>query len=142
MRYTTAGESHGPQVTAIVEGVPAGLSVSLESINADLARRQSGYGRGGRQAIERDTAQILSGVRFGRTLGSPIAIVVANRDWQNWEERMAPFGEPPADLKREVSPRPGHADLVGTLKTNTDDCRDILERGHAAGGYDIHAEGL
>ena len=131
MRYTTAGESHGPQVTAIVEGVPAGLSVSLESINADLARRQSGYGRGGRQAIERDTAQILSGVRFGRTLGSPIAIVVANRDWQNWEERMAPFGEPPADLKREVSPRPGHADLVGTLKTNTDDCRDILERASA-----------
>ena len=131
MRYVTAGESHGPQVTAIVEGVPSGLSISEESINADLARRQMGYGRGGRQAIERDTVQILSGVRFGRTLGSPITLVVSNKDWANWKERMAPFGDAPADLHREVTPRPGHADLVGTLKTNTDDCRDVLERASA-----------
>ena len=131
MRYTTAGESHGPQVTAIVEGVPAGLAISKKAIDTDLARRQGGYGRGGRQLIEHDTVQILSGVRFGRTIGSPITLVVANKDWQNWETRMAAFGESPADLRREVSPRPGHADLVGTLKTNTDDCRDVLERASA-----------
>ena len=131
MRYATAGESHGPQLTAIVEGVPAGLRVSEESINADLARRQSGYGRGGRQQIEKDTVRVVSGVRFGRTIGSPIALVVENNDWQNWTDRMAAFGDAPADLKREVTPRPGHADLVGALKIDSDDCRDVLERASA-----------
>ena len=131
MRYMTAGESHGPQLTAIVDGVPAGLQISEESINADLARRQAGYGRGGRQKIETDTVRIASGVRFGRTLGSPITLIVENHDWPNWTERMAAFGEPPADLKREVTPRPGHADLVGALKIGSDDCRDVLERASA-----------
>ena len=131
MRYMTAGESHGPRLTAIVEGVPAGLRISEESINADLSRRQSGYGRGGRQAIEHDTVQITSGVRFGRTIGSPITLVVENRDWVNWEERMAVFGDAPVDLQREVTPRPGHADLVGSLKIDSDDCRDVLERASA-----------
>lgn len=131
MQYITAGESHGPQLTAIVSGVPAGLSISEEQINSSLARRQSGYGRGGRQTIERDRAVIASGVRFGRTMGSPITLVVRNRDWENWSERMAAFGPAPSDLVREVTPRPGHADLVGALKTNTDDCRNILERASA-----------
>lgn len=131
MRYVTAGESHGPQLTAIVEGVPAGLKISEEHINADLARRQSGYGRGGRQAIERDKARVVSGVRFGWTLGTPVGLVVENRDWENWRDRMAAFGDAPEDLVREVTPRPGHADLVGVLKTNTDDCRNILERASA-----------
>ncbi len=131
MRYMTAGESHGPCLTAIVEGVPAGLRVSEDQINQDLARRQSGYGRGGRQAIERDRVQVTSGVRFGRTLGTPVALTVANRDWPNWTERMAPFGEAPEGLVREVTPRPGHADLVGALKVDTDDCRNILERASA-----------
>ncbi len=131
MRYMTAGESHGPQLTAIVDGVPAGLRISEAAINADLARRQSGYGRGGRQLIEKDVVRILSGVRFGRTIGSPIALVVENRDWSNWADRMAAFANPPDDLQREVTPRPGHADLVGLLKTDTDDCRDVLERASA-----------
>lgn len=131
MRYMTAGESHGPALTAIVDGVPAGLKISEEQINSDLARRQSGYGRGGRQLIERDTVAITSGVRFGRTIGSPITLVVANQDWENWTDRMAVFGEAPSALVREVTPRPGHADLVGALKTNTDDCRNILERASA-----------
>ena len=131
MRYYTAGESHGQGLIAIVEGVPAGLKISEEQINIDLARRQSGYGRGGRQKIERDTVQVLSGIRFGNTIGSPVAMLVRNRDWENWTDRMAPFGEAPRDLVREVTPRPGHADLVGALKMNTDDCRNILERSSA-----------
>ncbi len=131
MQYITAGESHGPCLTAIVSGVPAGVPLSAEQINSDLARRQSGYGRGGRQSIERDQVSVISGVRFGKTLGTPVTLTVANRDWQNWTDRMAVFGEPPADLKREVTPRPGHADLVGALRTNSDDCRNILERASA-----------
>ena len=131
MRYMTAGESHGPQLTAIVDGVPAGLHISEASINADLARRQAGYGRGGRQLIEHDTVRIVSGVRFGRTIGSPIALVVENRDWENWTDRMAPFGEAPMGLRRETTPRPGHADLAGVLKIDSDDCRDVLERASA-----------
>ena len=131
MQYITAGESHGPCLTAIVSGVPAGVPLSAEQINSDLARRQSGYGRGGRQSIERDQVSVTSGVRFGKTLGTPVTLTVANRDWQNWTDRMAVFGEPPADLKREVTPRPGHADLVGALRTNSDDCRNILERASA-----------
>ena len=131
MRYLTAGESHGPCLTAIVEGVPAGLKISESQINTDLSRRQSGYGRGGRQRIERDTVEVVSGVRFGRTLGTPIALVVRNRDWENWTDRMATFGEAPSDLAREVTPRHGHADIVGALKTDTSDCRNILERASA-----------
>ncbi|HIW76444.1 MULTISPECIES: chorismate synthase [Gordonibacter] len=131
MRYLTAGESHGPALTAIVEGVPAGIKISEEQINSDLSRRQSGYGRGGRQGIERDRVAVTAGVRFGRTIGSPVALTVVNRDWENWTDRMAAFGDVPNDLVREVSPRPGHADLVGALKTNTDDCRNILERASA-----------
>ncbi len=131
MQYITAGESHGPQLTAIVSGVPAGLMISEEQINSDLARRQSGYGRGGRMKIETDTVKVTSGVRFGRTLGTPISLVVENRDWKNWTDRMAAFGPEPTDLVREVTPRPGHADLVGAMKTNTDDCRNILERASA-----------
>lgn len=131
MEYITAGESHGPVLTAIVSGVPAGLSISEKGINADLARRQSGYGRGGRQAIEKDTVRITSGVRFGTTLGSPITLSVENRDWRNWTDRMAVFGEPSHDLVREVTPRPGHADLVGVLKNDFDDCRNVLERSSA-----------
>ena len=131
MEFVTAGESHGPCLTAIVSGVPAGLSISEEQINADLARRQSGYGRGGRQGIEKDKVKITSGVRFGTTLGSPIALEVANDDWRNWSERMALFDAPPKNLVREVTPRPGHADLVGALKNATDDCRNVLERSSA-----------
>jgi len=118
MQFITAGESHGPCLTAIVSGVPAGLTISEDHINSDLARRQSGYGRGGRQAIETDTAKVLSGVRFGQTLGTPIALQVTNRDWENWTDRMASFGEAPAGLRREVTPRPGHADLVGIALTD------------------------
>lgn len=131
MEYINAGESHGPQLSAIVSGVPAGLAISEKGINADLARRQSGYGRGGRQAIEKDTVQITSGVRFGMTLGSPITLTVVNRDWQNWTDRMAVFGDVPQDLVREVTPRPGHADLLGILKNDFDDCRNVLERSSA-----------
>lgn len=131
MEYITAGESHGPSLITIVSGVPAGLPINMANVNSDLRRRQSGYGRGGRQAIETDTAQVISGVRFGVSTGAPIALSVRNRDWENWQERMAPFGDAPADLKREVTPRPGHADLVGVLRTNTDDCRNILERASA-----------
>ncbi len=128
MQYITAGESHGPSLTAIVSGVPAGLSISEKGINSDLARRQSGYGRGGRQAIEKDTVSITSGVRFGKTIGSPVTLTVANRDWANWTVRMSVFGDAPKDLVREVTPRPGHADLLGVLRNDMDDCRNILER--------------
>lgn len=130
MRYITAGESHGRALTAIVTGVPAGVPIELASIDADLARRQGGYGRGGRQAIESDRATILSGVRFGVTLGSPIALGVTNRDWDNWLDVMAPFGDKPSGI-RVTQPRPGHADLPGLLKTGSDDVRDVLERASA-----------
>jgi chorismate synthase len=131
MQFITAGESHGPCLTAIVSGVPAGLAISEDHINSDLARRQGGYGRGGRQLIETDRVKVLSGLRFGETLGSPITLQVENRDWENWTDRMAVFGDAPADLMREVTPRPGHADLVGLLKRDRHDCRDILERSSA-----------
>jgi chorismate synthase len=131
MRVVTAGESHGPQLTALIEGVPAGVPLDVSAIDADLVRRQGGYGRGGRQAIEHDHVQVLSGVRFGRTIGSPVTLVVENRDFAHWEARMAVQGDAPVDLVREVTPRPGHADLVGALKAGTGDCRDILERASA-----------
>ena len=129
LRFLTAGESHGPSLTAILEGIPAGLSLKLENINRDLARRQKGYGRGGRMKIETDTVRILSGVRFGETLGSPITLSVENRDWQNWQERMAAFGE--AHGEKVTAARPGHADLTGVRKYAREDIRDILERASA-----------
>lgn len=130
MRYITAGESHGRVLTAIVTGVPAGVTLDTASIDADLARRQSGYGRGGRQRIEQDRVLVLSGVRFGRTIGSPIALSVANRDWDNWLDVMAATGDKPEGI-RITAPRPGHADLAGVLKTGSDDIRDVLERASA-----------
>lgn len=131
MEYVSAGESHGPALTAIVTGVPAGLSISEKNINSDLARRQGGYGRGGRQKIEKDRVQVLSGVRFGKTLGSPVCLSIKNEDWENWTDRMAVFGDEPTDFVREVTPRPGHADLLGVLKNDQTDCRNILERSSA-----------
>ena len=129
LRFLTAGESHGPSLTAILEGIPAGLSLDAGKINRELARRQQGYGRGGRMKIETDTVRVLSGVRFGETLGSPITLSVENRDWQNWQERMAAFGEPQGD--KVTAARPGHADLTGVRKYAREDVRDILERASA-----------
>ncbi|MDF1542585.1 MAG: chorismate synthase [Anaerosomatales bacterium] len=130
MRYVSSGESHGRALTTIVTGVPAGIPVDTASIDADLARRQSGYGRGGRMAIESDRALILSGVRFGRTIGSPVTLTVANRDWDNWTDVMSPQANATTSA-RVTAPRPGHADLAGVQKTGSDDCRDILERASA-----------
>jgi len=130
LRLITAGESHGPGLTCIVEGLPAGLELIAEDINGDMARRQLGHGRGGRMKIERDSAQVTAGVRHGRTLGGPIALQVANRDYANWEERMNPW--PVEETVPEVHlPRPGHADLVGTQKYKQTDVRNILERASA-----------
>ncbi len=130
LRLITAGESHGPGLTCIVEGLPAGLALTAEEIDADLARRQLGHGRGGRMKIESDRADVTAGVRHGNTLGGPIALSVANRDFANWEERMNPW---PVDEEiAEVHlPRPGHADLVGTWKYKQSDVRNILERASA-----------
>ena len=126
----TAGESHGPGLTCLVEGLPAGLELAQEDLNEDMARRQLGHGRGGRMKIERDSAAITGGVRHGRTLGGPIALQVANRDYANWEERMNPW--PVDEQVPEVHlPRPGHADLVGTQKYKQTDVRNILERASA-----------
>lgn len=130
MRYTTAGESHGRALCAIVTGVPAGIHIDPVKIDGDLARRQVGYGRGGRQRIEQDRAALLSGVRFGLTIGSPVCLTVANKDWDNWVEIMSTTGEKPEGM-RETAPRPGHADLGGVLKTGSNDARDILERASA-----------
>jgi chorismate synthase len=130
LRLTTAGESHGPGLTCILEGLPAGLVLDRDTLNRDLARRQLGHGRGGRMKIERDTVEITAGVRHGRTLGSPIALQVANRDYANWEERMNPW--PVTNETPEVHlPRPGHADLVGTQKYGLTDVRNVLERASA-----------
>jgi chorismate synthase len=126
----TAGESHGPGLTCIIEGLPAGLSLDRGALNRDLARRQLGHGRGGRMKIERDQVQVMGGVRHGRTLGGPIALQVLNRDYANWEERMNPWPVE-ADLQEVHLPRPGHADLVGTQKYGLTDVRDVLERASA-----------
>ena len=131
LRFLTAGESHGKGLTAILEGIPANLPLSEEDINKELARRQKGYGRGGRMKIERDAVEILSGVRFGKTLGSPIALFIKNRDWENWKEKMAIEGEPPESVIPFTRPRPGHADLAGGLKYNQRDLRNVLERSSA-----------
>jgi chorismate synthase len=132
LRFLTAGESHGPALVAILDGVPAGLPLDSGTIDHQLRRRMLGYGRGGRMRIEADQARILAGLRFGRTLGSPIALVIENRDWPNWEVAMALERAPaPAEARRVTRPRPGHADLAGALKHGTHDARDILERASA-----------
>lgn len=134
LRFTTAGESHGPALVSILEGMPAGLPLLANDVNLELARRQQGYGRGRRMQIEKDTIEFLSGVRAGETLGSPIAMLIHNRDWKNWQEIMdpAPRDDDPSPRKRAVTRvRPGHADLTGILKYDRDDARDILERASA-----------
>ncbi len=132
-RFLTAGESHGPALTAVIEGVPAGLGVVAEPLNVQLRRRQGGYGRGARQKIESDAAEILSGVRFGRALGSPLTLVVRNRDWQNWTTKMSvePLPEGQAETASITVPRPGHADYAGMMKYGHDDLRNVLERASA-----------
>jgi chorismate synthase len=132
LRFLTAGESHGKALSVIIEGVPAGLSVSAEYINHQLQRRMQGYGRGARMKIESDQIEWLGGVRAGETIGSPVSMQISNRDWANWEDVMAPEGTPGEDRRRKVTrPRPGHADLVGVLKYDRQDARDILERASA-----------
>ncbi|MGH7857138.1 MAG: chorismate synthase, partial [Candidatus Binatia bacterium] len=131
LRYLTAGESHGPCLTAVLEGCPAGFPIDLTKVNHDLWRRQQGYGRGGRMKIEKDEAMLRSGVRWGETLGSPITFLIENRDWKNWEKKMS---ADPADRDPDLAvtrPRPGHADLAGVLKYNHADVRNVLERASA-----------
>jgi chorismate synthase len=130
IRFTTAGESHGPGLTAVVEGLPAGLELTPEDLNVDMARRQLGHGRGGRMKIEKDRAEVTAGVRHGRTLGSPVAMWIVNRDYQNWIERMNPWPVD-ADVPEVHLPRPGHADLVGMQKYGHSDLRNVLERASA-----------
>jgi chorismate synthase len=130
LKMITAGESHGPGLTTILEGLPAGLELDREAIDRDMARRQLGHGRGGRMKIERDSAQVTSGVRHGRTLGGPVALQVANRDYANWEERMNPWPVD-AEVPEVHLPRPGHADLVGVQKYRFTDVRNVLERASA-----------
>jgi chorismate synthase len=132
-RFSTAGESHGKALVALVEGLPAGLPVSAEWVDRDLLRRMQGYGRGARMKIEQDRVEWLSGVRAGETLGSPVAMLIPNRDWANWEDVMAHEAVEPGELRRRrvTRPRPGHADLVGVLKYDRVDARDILERASA-----------
>ncbi|MCB1245830.1 MAG: chorismate synthase [Acidimicrobiia bacterium] len=129
LRFITAGESHGPGLTTVVEGLPAGLEVTVGGIGGELARRRLGYGRGARMAIEQDELEILGGVRFGRTLGGPVSVVIRNTEWPKWRQQMDPA--PGERGKRERRPRPGHADLAGMLKYDTHDARDILERASA-----------
>ncbi len=131
MRYLTAGESHGPVLTAIIEGLPAGLAISEEYINQQLARRQGGYGRGGRMQIERDQVKFLSGVRGGFTLGNPVTLQIENRDWVNWQEVMTAGLEARLTQRVVTKPRPGHADLAGALKYDHQDIRNVLERASA-----------
>jgi chorismate synthase len=130
LTFTTAGESHGPGLVTIVEGLPAGLEIDRETVDRDMARRQLGHGRGGRMKIEKDAVEVRSGVRHGRTLGSPVALLVANRDYANWEERMNPWPVD-AEVDEVHLPRPGHADLAGLLKFGHSDVRNVLERASA-----------
>ncbi|MDH3444763.1 MAG: chorismate synthase [Deltaproteobacteria bacterium] len=131
LRYSTAGESHGPCLTILIDGVPAGFPIDVVKINHDLWRRQQGYGRGGRMLIEKDEVQIRAGIRWGETLGSPVALGIENRDWKNWTKKMSPSPEDRDDKIAVTKPRPGHADLTGVLKYNRSDIRDILERASA-----------
>lgn len=137
--YLTSGESHGPQLTAIIDGIPSGLKIDIDRLNFQLARRQKGYGRGGRMKIEQDRAEIVSGIRNGMTLGSPITLVIKNKDWENWQKIMHPFDPISNDLTPHeenlafgtTKPRPGHADLSGAIKYNHRDLRNVLERASA-----------
>jgi len=139
LRYLTGGESHGPQLTAIIDGLPAGLPLDLNEINHQLLRRQKGYGRGERMKIEQDQVRVVSGVRFGCTMGGPVTLIIVNQDWENWSEIMEPFKPVPENLKlkekpsafRTTCPRPGHADLPGGVKWNHHDLRNVLERASA-----------
>jgi chorismate synthase len=131
LRYLTAGESHGPGLTAIVEGLPANLELNEGDINRHLIRRQEGYGRGGRMKIEKDQVTFLSGVRWGKTLGSPITLSIRNRDWENWHKTMSPLPEDRQEGLEVTHPRPGHADLSGVIKYRQKDARNILERSSA-----------
>ncbi|WP_407654120.1 chorismate synthase [Alicyclobacillus cycloheptanicus] len=131
MRYLSAGESHGPELTVIVEGMPSGLAVSKAAIDEQLRRRQQGYGRGLRMKIETDQVEVTSGVRFGKTLGSPITLHVVNKDFVHWTDRMAVWDEAPDNLKQVTRPRPGHADLAGAIKYDHEDIRNVLERASA-----------
>lgn len=131
IRFSTAGESHGEALIALVSGMPAGVPIDLEFVNRQLWRRQQGYGRGGRMKIETDKVHVLSGIRHGKTIGSPIAIEIVNRDWKNWEEKLPVEAGDPAKHQAVASPRPGHADLAGALKYNFPDARYVLERASA-----------
>src|SRR5918998_1295328 len=136
LRFLTAGESHGRSLVAIIDGVPAGLSIDFDHITQDLRRRQGGYGRGQRMAIESDRADFISGVRRGKTTGAPIALLIPNKDWKNWQRTMHVEADAPADATGAnraavIRPRPGHADLSGGLKYEHDDLRDVLERASA-----------
>jgi chorismate synthase len=134
LRFTTAGESHGPALVSVLEGLPAGLPLLAEHVDSELARRQQGYGRGRRMQIEQDAVEFLAGVRAGETIGSPVAMLIRNRDWKNWQDIMDPAprdGDPEPRRRAVTRPRPGHADLTGLLKYDRDDARDILERASA-----------
>src|SRR4051795_3675831 len=132
-RFTTAGESHGKALVAVIEGVPAGLHIDIAAIDHELWRRQQGYGRGGRMKIETDTVEILAGVRHGQAIGSPIALTIQNKDFVHWQEVMSveKVADPIANPRTVTRPRPGHADLAGGQKTGTRDLRNILERASA-----------
>jgi chorismate synthase len=131
IRFSTAGESHGEALIALISGLPAGVPIDLDFVNRELWRRQQGYGRGGRMKIETDKAHVLSGVRHGKTIGTPVAIEIVNRDWKNWEEKLPVEAGDPAKHQAVASPRPGHADLAGALKYNFSDARYVLERASA-----------
>jgi len=131
LRYLTGGESHGRGLAAIIEGIPSGLPLTAEDVDRDLARRQRGYGRGGRMRIEQDRVEFLSGVRKGCTLGNPLTLLIRNKDWENWKDIMAPEPGPPVTEKVVTCPRPGHADLVGAIKYNHRDIRNVLEKASA-----------
>lgn len=141
LRYLSSGESHGPELTVIVEGFPSNLHVSREAIDGALRRRQMGYGRGYRQKIETDTVEVTSGLRFGKTLGSPITMHVVNRDFAHWTDRMSVWDNEPENNKRVVRPRPGHADLAGAIKYDHEDVRNVLERASARNTATIVAAG-
>src|SRR5437763_12974945 len=128
LKFFTSGESHGEALVAFLSGVPAGVQINLEFVNRELWRRQQGYGRGGRMKIERDTARILSGVRHGKTIASPIAVLLENRDWKNWQQQLPVEQGDASQHKRVASPRTGHADLAGALKYNFPEARYVLER--------------
>ncbi len=131
LRFLTAGESHGRALAGVIEGVPAGLTLSADDIDSELKRRQGGYGRGGRMKIESDRVQILSGVRWGKTIGSPITLLIENRDWENWRRGMSPEASDEGSVEAVTRPRPGHADLAGALKYGHRDIRNVLERSSA-----------